>query len=252
MSESKAQGFDVRQFAASFDSAATRAGFQQEAIGAAEDMPIVAYTKLTSKTRPRIYLSAGMHGDEPVPPIALLRMVEDGVFDNRAAWILCPMLNPSGLARGTRENSSGIDLNRDYLNPTTSEIRAHVAWLCRQQNFDLAINIHEDWEAKGFYLYELNPDRLPSLAEIMIGAVRQVCPIDPSPLIDGREAKGGIIRPEVDPVKEMKAWPETVYLGANNTRLAYTIESPSSLSPKEREAALRAALTAAIAAIASR
>ena len=251
MADFKALGFDVRQFAASFAVAAIRAGFQPETIGAAEDVPIVAYTKLTSRVRPRIYLSAGIHGDEPVPPVALLRMVEDGVFDHRADWLLCPMLNPSGLARGTRENSSGIDLNRDYLNPASSEIRAHVAWLRRQQNFDLAINVHEDWEAKGFYLYELNPDRLPSLAEIMIGAVRQVCPIDPSPLIDGREASGGIIRPAVNP-ENVSMWPETIYLGAHHTRLAYTIESPSSFLPGEREAALKAALTAAVAAIASR
>jgi protein MpaA len=246
-----APGFDVRQFAAGFATAAIRAGFEPETIGTAEDVPIVAYTKLTSNVRPRIYLSAGIHGDEPVPPVALLRMAEEGFFDDRAAWFLCPMLNPSGLVRGTRENSSGIDLNRDYLNPASSEIRAHVAWLRRQQDFDLAINVHEDWEAKGFYLYELNPDRLPSLAEIMIDAVLPVCPIDPSPLIDGREASGGIIRPAVNPENE-KVWPETIYLGAHHTRLAYTIESPSSFSPREREAALKAALAAAIAAIASR
>ena len=155
------------------------------------------------------------------------------------------MLNPDGLARGVRENSSGIDLNRDYRHLQAPEVRAHIGWLRRQPNFDLAVCVHEDWESTGFYLYELNPDSRPSLAPPILKAVSKVCPIDMSPTIEGREAKGGVIRPKLDP-QEREKWPESIYLQVNHTRLSYTIETPSALPIETRVAAHRAALFAAI------
>jgi murein tripeptide amidase MpaA len=72
-------------------------------------------------------------------------LLERGFFDARAVWFLCPLLNPVGLAHGTRENAGGLDLNRDYLHPASTEVRAHTAWLQRQPRFDLALILHEDW-----------------------------------------------------------------------------------------------------------
>jgi protein MpaA len=155
------------------------------------------------------------------------------------------MLNPIGLARGTRENQSGIDLNRDYRHHASAETRAHIRWLSRQPNFDLAVCIHEDWESGGFYLYELNPDARRSLAEPMIAAVSSICPIDHSPVIEGRDAHGGVIRPLLDPFEREK-WPESIYLQVNHTRLSYTIETPSSLELEVRVEALSAALRAGL------
>jgi hypothetical protein len=246
MSAVKAAPVDPAALAARLGAAGTKAGFRIEAFGNAGGFPLMALTKRTPGRRPRIYLSAGIHGDEPAPPLALLSLVESGEFDGRAVWFLCPMLNPQGLAAGTRENASGTDLNRDYRHHASPEVRAHVRWLASQPIFDLAVCVHEDWESAGFYLYELNPDKRPSLAEAMIAAVSQVCPIDHSPLIEGREAKGGIIRPLLDPFEREK-WPESVYLQVHHTRLSYTIETPSALALDTRIAALRCALRTAIA-----
>ena len=106
--------------------------------------------------------------------------------------------------------------------------------------------MHEDWEAKGYYLYEQNPLGRPSLAEPMLAAVSRVCPIDPSELIDEREARGGIIRPLIDPWQR-ELWPEAIYLRVHHTRLGYTIESPSAFPLAQRVAAHRAALETALA-----
>jgi hypothetical protein len=175
--------------------------------------------------------------------------MESGEFDARATWLICPLLNPDGISKGTRENAAGVDLNRDYRDPQAPESRAHIGWLKRQPLFDLSICVHEDWESRGFYLYELNPDTRRSLAGAMILAASRVCPIEESSLIDGREAKGGIIRPVADP-KEREKWPEAIYLIANHTRQSYTIESPSGLPMDTRVAALKAAISAAIAGFA--
>lgn len=238
---------DPAAFIARFEASGRAAGFRLERFGEIAGYPLIALTKRTPGLRPRIYLSAGIHGDEPAPPTALLEMLEAGVFDRRATWFICPMLNPTGLAAGTRENSAGIDLNRDYRDPKSAEVRAHLDWLRRQPNFNLTICVHEDWEAKGFYLYELNPYGCPSLAEAMISAVATVCPIDISELIDAAAAAKGVIRPQIDPPLSREKWPESVYLRASHhTGLHYTIETPSGFPLRQRVAALRKAIETAI------
>jgi len=246
----KAAPSDPRETAGRLEAAARAAGFRVERFGEKGGCPLLAFTKRTPGPRPRIYVSAGIHGDEPAPPLALHGLLEAGVFDSRAVWFLCPMLNPEGLARGTRENAQGIDLNRDYRDPRTPEIRAHVAWLRRQPNFDLTVCLHEDWESNGFYLYEQNPDGLPSLAEALVATAFRLCPIDLSPTIDGWEARGGVIRPPGNPL-EREQWPEAVYLRTHHTRLAYTVETPSSLPFAQRVAVLGAVVAAAIKLAAS-
>jgi predicted deacylase len=147
------------------------------------------------------------------------------------------------VAAGTRENAAGVDLNRDYRGPQSQEATAHIGWLRRQPSFDLVICMHEDFESAGFYLYEQNPDGLPSLAGAMLEAARTHLPIDLSPIIDGREAHGGVIRPAGSPDDRPK-WPEAIYLRTHHTRLAYTVETPS-LQPLARRVAAQCAVISA-------
>ena len=224
-------------------------GFRVERFGETAGCPLVALTKRTPGPRPRIYLSAGIHGDEPAAPLALLRLLERGVFDARAVWFLVPMLNPAGFQRGTRDNGDGLDLNRDYLGIRSAEIAAHVRWLERQPRFDAAFCLHEDWEATGFYLYELNATQRPTLAPAMLAAVRAHCAIDPAALIDGRPVdEPGIIRPAGDPLLR-ETWPEALYLQAHHTTLGYTVETPSGLPLEQRVATHAAAITAGLEAL---
>ncbi len=234
------------ELAARFRSSGLAAGFRVESFGEVAGCPLVTLTKRVPGPRLRIYLSSGIHGDEPAPPFSLLEMIEAGVFDHRATWFLCPLLNPAGFARGARENADGLDLNRDYKDQRSVEIAAHAAWLRRQPNFDLTFCLHEDWESKGFYLYELNPLTRPTLAEAMIAAVTPLCPIDEATEIDGRPVdQRGIIRPVSDPLMR-ENWPEAIYLRAYHTTLSYTLETPSALPLSQRIAAMRAAVETAL------
>jgi hypothetical protein len=200
----------------------------------------------TSRTR-RIYLSAGIHGDEPAGPLAVRRLLAGDLLPRNASLWVCPCLNPTGFPRNTRQNAAGIDLNRDYLHLATPEIGTHTEWLNEQPRFDLALCLHEDWEAGGFYCYELNPDHQPSLAEAIVRRVAGVCPIEHAPIIDGREAHSpGIIRPNLDPGSRPQ-WPEAFYLITHKTRLSYTLEAPSDFPLHTRVAALVEAVCAAVA-----
>lgn len=245
----KTPAFHPPDLVAHCEAAARTHGFRLERFGEVAGCPLLALTKRTPGLRPRIYLSAGIHGDEPAPPLALLEMLEAGGFDNRATWFICPLLNPAGFPGGCRENADGVDLNRDYKHLLTAEIRAHVGWLQRQPNFDLAVCLHEDWESKGFYLYELNSTGRSSLADPIVAAVTPVCPIETAAIIDGRESTApGIIRPVSDPLLRDQ-WPEAIYLLQHHTKLTYTFESPSALPLAQRIAALRRATETAIAAL---
>lgn len=197
---------------------------------------------------PRVYLSAGIHGDEPAGPLAVRELFVRRRWPAALEFYVCPCLNPTGIALNRRENAAGVDLNRDYRHRRTPEVRAHTAWLERQPAFDLALCLHEDWEAQGFYLYELNPDGRPSAAEGVVAAVAEVCPVDRSPVIDGRPARGGIIRPAVD-LAGRPDWPEAFYLQAYKTRHGYTLEAPSDFPLATRVAALVRAVEVITAAV---
>jgi murein peptide amidase A len=243
---------DPTAFSAQVEAAGRAQGFRVERFGETAVGPLVALTKRTPGPRPRIYLSAGIHGDEPAPPLALLNLLERGVLDSRAVWFLCPLLNPVGFVSRTRENADGVDLNRDYKTLRSLEIQAHARWLQRQPNFDVTFHLHEDWEAHGFYLYELCSIAGRSIARAMIEAVGPTLPIETATVIDGfTVAEPGIIRPVSDPLLR-ELWPESIYLRAHHTRLGYTIETPSSLPLSQRIAALSAAIEAALRTLCDR
>jgi hypothetical protein len=174
-----------------------------------------------------------------------LRLLQENQWPEGAEIYLLPCLNPVGFILNQRQNAEGIDLNRDYRNPNSAEVRAHIAWLERQPEFDFYLCLHEDWESHGFYLYEQNPDNKPSLAEKIIEAVKKVCPIDLSENIEGRLAKNGIVRPNILP-HERPDWPEAFYLITQKARLGYTLEAPSDFPLQTRVNALVAGVNAAL------
>lgn len=107
--------------------------------------------------RPVVALSAGVHGDEPAGPWALLSIVRDGLLDPRFSYRIWPCTNPTGFEAGTRCNAEGADVNRSFgRGGNTPEARAMLA-ANRDRAFALAIDLHEDHEAEGFYLYETAP-----------------------------------------------------------------------------------------------
>lgn len=202
-------------------------GFTTEVMSEVEGFPIRGYRKKTADKRPVIHLSAGIHGDEPAGPLAIMELLQSVFFDERAEWLVCPILNPMGLIAGTRKNHAGLDLNRGYLNPVSAETTGHVAWLQEQGAIDLSISLHEDYESTGFYLYEINCIDCPSHAQAVLEAVRPIFPPEPANVIDGHTTRtpGWIFHePEADFPAQ---WPEAIWLAKHGTAVSYTFETPS-------------------------
>jgi hypothetical protein len=238
-------GFQWPDFLHAFTREVEAAGFVPEILTELAAGPLVAWERPAAG--PRIYLSAGMHGDEPAGPLALLELLRGGFFSGEFHWLICPALNPGGLSLQRRENAEGVDLNRDYWLRSTREVAAHRSWLDTMGAPALFISLHEDWETSGFYFYEINlgeddPDR----ASAIIDATRPWFPPEPGPEIDGHRARApGWIYHAAEPDLP-EGWPEAIYLAKQGCPISFTFETPSQAPLASRVAAHAAAVTAAV------
>ena len=124
--------------------------------GAVNDYPIIQVESVPATgTGPDLLITSGVHGDEPAGVETVLGMLEAAAFPRPANYLIWPCLNPYGFVHDQRENGDGHDLNRVLLNPVGTEMEV-VARTLEGRRFDLCLDLHEDWEAEGFYMYEGN------------------------------------------------------------------------------------------------
>lgn len=220
--------------------------FQSEVFVEVAGYPLVASRK-GDPSKPCIYLSSGMHGDEPSGPQALLGLLKEGFFDDRFHWLICPVLNPTGLEAGTRENFRGIDLNRDYCLCETEEVCAHIAWLKDQKTPGLFLSLHEDWESSGFYFYEISLYGERSDYQGILDAAAPYFSPEPSSIIDDHEvtAPGWICHSEHPDLPE--GWPEAIFLAKMGCPLSLTFETPSGCALADRVGCHQAVVREAVA-----
>lgn len=227
------------------------AGFIVSEYGRVGEWPLlVASRPADTPHAPAVMVSAGIHGDEPAGPLAVLSRMTRRGFERSVGWTVFPLLNPTGWNRGTRECAAGIDLNRDYRSASRPEVAAQVARLGRERmRFDWALCLHEDWEATGVYVYELAEAGARSMARRMLEAASAHAPIEPATEIDGMPAHRGIITPSFDDSRELDNWPEALWLMRDYAPRVHTLETPSALPLSARIAACEAALTEGLAAL---
>lgn len=236
--------FHWPDFLPAFRSAALAVGFRETGLAETPAGPLAAWTRSTGG--PKVYLSAGIHGDEPAGPLALLELMRDGFFQTPADWVLCPALNPTGLAGACRENADGVDLNRDYLLRKTAEVSAHAAWLEASAPPEMFLSLHEDWEAGGFYFYEINlgADE-PCRAQDLLDAVSPWFEPDRGHEIDGHAPRGPGWIYHAAEADVPEGWPEAIFLAKLGCPLSFTFETPSHAPLGARVAAHQAAVRAA-------
>jgi hypothetical protein len=209
---------------------------------------------------PVVTLSAGVHGDEPAGVWALLSLVRDGLLDSRFAYRIWPCLNPSGYQAGERTNAEGADVNRSFgRGGRTPEARA-VLTANRDRRFALSIDLHEDGDADGFYLYETAPPPWPARyappvvralgdAGLAVQTFDDAFELGP-PGSEGAQTRSpGVVL--VDAVAEAPYYganlPQGLVITREATPCSLTFETPRRRSPEERVAMHRVAVVAALA-----
>jgi protein MpaA len=174
-----------------------------------------------------IYMSAGIHGDEPAGTEALITWAEKNtrVLKQRPFFIV-PCINPWGLVNNSRKDSLGRDLNRTFQNDAIPEIAA-LRKALGTRLFSLALTLHEDYDGQGLYIYEIEGE-LPYWGEVLLEVARPHVPADLRPSIEGREANRGVVRRPLDmKIFEEMGLPEAVYLHLLKCPRVYTVETPS-------------------------
>jgi hypothetical protein len=146
----------------------------------------------------RIGIFAGIHGDEPEGVHALIQFIR--LLESRPELAtgyylsLYPVCNPTGFEDDTRHSRGSKDLNREFWrNSTEPEVRLLQAELV-SRSFQGIISLHTDDTGTGFYGFAHGATLTKNLVEPALAAAEQILPRDERPVIDGFNARNGIIR----------------------------------------------------------
>ena len=75
--------------------------------------PILAWRLGQPTSSRKVVVLAAMHGNETGPSRILANLRDGRRITGADLWVV-PQYNPDGIARGTRQNARGVDLNRNY------------------------------------------------------------------------------------------------------------------------------------------
>ena len=203
---------------------------------------------------PCIALSAGVHGDEPAGPTALLDAVESDALDRAFSYRVWPCTNPTGYDAGTRASTDGIDINRSFGRGGQSPEARAIVTANRNRKFALAIDLHEDSDATGFYCYEYGGQHLGRAVVDAIAAAG--CGVEEAEAIDGGvRLPVGALRERghiaSDPFAEaalLEGLSYSLLVARHAAAHVLTLETPSSQALVTRVAMQTIALQAAIRA----
>ena len=224
-------------------------GLKSRKFSERDDLPCYEFCSVKDISEARLYVSAGIHGDEPAGTEGLLAWAEKNYkLLSNTPLVIYPCLNPWGLTENSRLNSRGNDLNRSWDKSgevTISEVIERTEHAC----FSLAVNLHEDYDADGIYLYEPPAGKeRDDLASRILNAGRKYIPIDSRKKIEGRWAKNGIIRPAPSSLPK-EGLPEAAFLQKFRSDRTFVFETPSEYDLRTRVQAQVAMLERAVSEI---
>lgn len=218
---------DYRHLVARWRRVAREAGVRLRALAKDDGFDLFCLETPGLAETPGLYLSAGIHGDEPAAPEALLRWTEKNAARlARLPLLIFPCLNPWGLRNNVRTDSQGRDLNR-LFHLDTHPVVAAVRKVTQPHRFRIALAMHEDYDAQGVYLYEVQRGK-GGFGETLLRRAEKILPRDPRRKIDISMAKRGLIRRRISPAKFAKmGHPEAIWLHLFHSKHTFTFETPS-------------------------
>jgi hypothetical protein len=204
-------------------------------LGEEGEYPIYGVSAGHAEDLPCMLIIGGTHGDEPSGVESALTFLEReaGNWIATMRFEVIPCLNPFCHVHDTRVNPTGVDLNWSFDRLDLPEIDI-VRRLVDGRRFAAAVDLHEDWESPGFYLYELCRSG-ETIGHRIVDKVEQVCPINKNPVIEGDPARAGVIHPELDTVelrRRGEAIPLNIY--SAHTDHLVTSETPTKCQMAKR------------------
>ena len=196
----------------------------------------------------RILISAGIHGDEPGGVETILKFFEKNYhhkYADTCEFTILPCINPYGYEYETRENYQKKDLNRFFKCEKPPKEVEFVQSIF-DSKFELTLELHEDDESHGYYLYQKErSQKYERLGLNILQSIKDIIPINKNNEIDGSKAKRGIINNNQDLVK-MDWWPMALYGFIKGAEISLTLEAPSQYNISTRVEAHLTAITTAL------
>jgi len=186
--------------------------------------------------RPKqMLISGGTHGDEPAGVYAALECAQRlADADCRLGAVVLPCTNPTGFVAATRRNDIGYDLNRTFgQHPAPHETQL-VRRALAGRTFACTLDLHEDDDADGFYVYEHVAPVDLTLGPAIVRRVRAAgFPIHSSDTVEGYGMQDGCVVPKEEKTSELVGF-LSVYLFDFHTAQSLTTETPTALSMQSR------------------
>ncbi|WP_395740445.1 M14 family metallocarboxypeptidase [Prosthecobacter sp.] len=205
---------------------ARAAGCRVRTLCKAGDFPVIVLESAAAQARePAVYLSTGVHGDEAGSAWGLLTWAEKNLRRLQlGSFLIAPCVNPVGLTLNTRLDHRGFDINRRFHDSSDEICGPWQQWITgRAMRFGLCL--HEDYDAQGIYLYELNHSP-QTVGHDVISRCERIMAPDPRRSIDGQRANKGVIRRRTLPT-HLPGMPEAIELHVRGCPITLTFESPS-------------------------
>ncbi len=179
----------------------------------------------------RILISGGIHGDEPAGVETICAFLENRLYKNFLddwEFTLLPCINPSGFEAGTRNNLDDIDLNRMFKEATVPQEVDFIKTIL-DQPYDLDLELHEDIDSPGYYLYQKDQStELSSLGRVILDRVESIHPLNLAEEIEEMQADRGLISRLSEP-EEMEWWPMALYAYSWGCGHVFTLETSPTL-----------------------
>lgn len=209
-----------------------------------------------------VSIAAGIHGDEPAGPWALLNIVESGLLDAAFSYRIWPCINPTGFVVHARANADATDINRSFTGAGGAPESKAIITATRDRRFAASLDLHEDLEAGGFYCYE--PERADEglIGGQVVAALREAgLPVQElTPQFDlgypsdadhlRRLESGHVIVDLAQELAYFKGLPFSLYMAKRAARRVLTLESPATRPWNARLSIHRVAVVAALGALA--
>lgn len=196
-----------------------------------DGLPVYCATSGNDPTLPAIYVNGGTHGDEPAGTEGALAFLESSCVKwlDRFRFFVIPCLNPYGYVHNTRSNAQDVDINWAFLRDDVPEIGLLKRFI-RGRKFAAVMDLHEDWESPGYYLYEQVRGLAPAGPRIT-KQVSGVCPLNTQTTIEGETALNGVIFPNLQVEKRRLGGgvPIVLFTQSYTDRLI-TSETPSTMA----------------------
>lgn len=206
----------------------------------------VAYRPFKPELK-KVLVLAGVHGDAP----AAVDYVVDFIGTRAGAgdavdcdMDIIPVVNPWGYVHGLPFNGNGVEIDRDFAKFDSHEARILRRFL-REKHYDLVIDLREDPDADGFYLWQYGLADETVASAIVSSVQAGGHPIENDSSLVMLRPRNGVVAAPMWGLRFLRLFRQLTlagYIRQQVSEVVYTVVTPSRRPLAERVAMQRIAV----------